>query len=228
MPSNKNQILVQSRQPRTGIRSDQLSSLPAKRSGKPSLTETYQVATTCRLKLGKEADRSDHELRKLVCHANMLDTLMEELVDQERAHEKRMNERLRATSRPQQRGAVRWIDTIAEEIEESEDTDSSSDRDDDSDGRNGYPRRSAMRKSPPPKLLADYFAKGQSRQEVSIHTEDNDDDLVLRRCPSKQNPTSQQASYNVSLRAFHAQCSITDNKHKTQSTGFMAPRVAAH
>ena len=56
------------------------SSPPAKKQ-KMSLTQTYYVASTARSKLGKEANRADHNLRVLVGHANLLDNLMLDLAN---------------------------------------------------------------------------------------------------------------------------------------------------
>lgn len=43
---------------------------------KPSLIETYYVAHRARGKLSREAARKSHDLRQMVGHANMLDSLM--------------------------------------------------------------------------------------------------------------------------------------------------------
>lgn len=44
-----------------------------------SIMETYITASRARTKLTKEATRPDHDLRKLVLHANLLDTLMDRI-----------------------------------------------------------------------------------------------------------------------------------------------------
>ena len=56
------------------------TSPPAKKQ-KMSLTQTYYVASTARSKLGREANRADHNLRVLVGHANLLDNLMLDLAN---------------------------------------------------------------------------------------------------------------------------------------------------
>ena len=104
-----------------------------KQPSKPTLTDTYLVASTCRLKLGKEAGRAEHELRRLVGHANMLDSLMDELSKAEREQEARLNAIIRAApKKPEQPRRVQWLDTLAEELDEE-----SSDSDDDSDDGSG-------------------------------------------------------------------------------------------
>lgn len=124
-----------------------------------SLTETYSVATTCRSKLGKEAGRADHELRRLVGHANMLDMLIDMLLDTEREQEVRVNEMVPAALKPQQLPKVQWIDHIAAALEEEEESDSDDDSDDDSDFGDDIAYKLPVRKakSPLPKLSSGYF-----------------------------------------------------------------------
>ncbi|CAK3920545.1 Hypothetical predicted protein [Lecanosticta acicola] len=98
---------------------------PAKKQ-KMSLTQTYYVASTARSKLGREAQRADHNLRLLVGHANLLDTLMVELADAEREQEAWFNQSVKKASKPEEPRHIQWIDTIAEE-EESDDSDMESD-----------------------------------------------------------------------------------------------------
>ena len=116
---------TQSRYP-SSLSSPSPSSPPAKKQ-KMSLTQTYFIASTARTKLGKEASRSDHDLRLLVGHANLLDVLMVELQDAEREQEAWFNESLRKASKPEQPRHVQWIDSIAEEFEEDSDSDCDSD-----------------------------------------------------------------------------------------------------
>lgn len=103
-----------------------------------SLTQTYYVASTARSKLGREASRADHNLRRLVGHANLLDTLMVELADAERAQEAWFNQSVQKASKPEQPRHVQWIYTVREEEQfddESDDdeSDNGSDFDDDDD-----------------------------------------------------------------------------------------------
>ena len=162
--------------------------ISAKQRKRISLTETYCVATTCRSKLGKEAGRKDHELRRLVGHANMLDMLMEELMEAEREQEGRVNALIRAAPKPQQPPKVQWIDTIAEELEE-DDSDSDEDSDDDGD-LGGYENRKLpvrTAKIPLPKLSSAYFDDSDELSDDDDEADEGPDDseLVLRRWPSK-------------------------------------------
>lgn len=49
------------------------------------LAETYFLASKARSKLSREANKSDHNLRVLVSHANMLDNLMDSLLKKRKA-----------------------------------------------------------------------------------------------------------------------------------------------
>jgi hypothetical protein len=98
-----------------------------------SLTQTYYVASTARTKLGREASRADHDLRLLVGHANLLDSLMLELADAEREQEAWFDQSVHtAASKPRQPSHLQWVDTVSEEDDYSDD-DSDLDSDDGSD-----------------------------------------------------------------------------------------------
>ncbi|KAL5612641.1 uncharacterized protein BROUX77_002797 [Berkeleyomyces rouxiae] len=96
-----------------------------------SITQTYYLAHRARSKLGAEASRSDHNLRVLVGHANLLDTLMLELADAERAQESWYNGPVQpapaktasADSAPARH--IQWADQYASQPDY--DSDSSSD-----------------------------------------------------------------------------------------------------
>lgn len=107
--------------------------LPAAKKTKMSLTQTYYVASTARSKLGREASRADHNLRLLVGHANLLDTLMVELADAEREQEAWFNQSVKKASKPEEPRHIQWIDSIAEAEEEESDDDSDLESDDGSE-----------------------------------------------------------------------------------------------
>jgi hypothetical protein len=107
---------------------------PAKKQ-KMSLSQTYRVASFARSKLGKEASRPDHNLRLLVGHANLLDSLMLELRDAERQQEAWFNQAVKKAQKEEEPQHVRWIDSIEEEVfddssSDSEDSDSDFDEED--------------------------------------------------------------------------------------------------
>ncbi|KAJ4391489.1 hypothetical protein N0V93_005106 [Gnomoniopsis smithogilvyi] len=103
---------------------------------KMSITQTYFLAHKARAKLSNEAAMPDHNLRLLVGHANLLDSLMLELADAEREQESWFNQSVRNASQEEKKANaaaaesrhIQWADSIAEE---EEDYDSSSDDDSD-------------------------------------------------------------------------------------------------
>ncbi|KAL1955496.1 hypothetical protein VTO42DRAFT_8522 [Malbranchea cinnamomea] len=111
---------------------------PPGRQRKMSLTQTYFLAHTARAKLSREAQRPDHNLRLLVGHANMLDSLMIELAEAEREQEKWFNHSVRrASSASPESRHIQWADKVAQTAEDdwhAEDTLSDSDSDSDGDG----------------------------------------------------------------------------------------------
>ncbi|KAF3770129.1 hypothetical protein M406DRAFT_354271, partial [Cryphonectria parasitica EP155] len=104
---------------------------------KMSITQTYYLAHKARAKLSHEAAMPDHNLRLLVGHANLLDSLMLELADAEREQESWFNNSVRSASQTEKQTSsplsnesrhIQWADSIPEEEEEDEDDyDSSSD-----------------------------------------------------------------------------------------------------
>ena len=96
-----------------------------------SITQTYYLAHKARAKLSREAAQADHDLRLLVGHANLLDSLMIELADAEREQERWFNQSVRQSQQKQQERHVQWADTIATVPEEAYDDDSSSESSDD-------------------------------------------------------------------------------------------------
>jgi len=103
-----------------------------------SIAQTYFLAHKARAKLSSEAARPNHNLRLLVGHANLLDSLMLELADAERQQESWFNESVRGASSynssddstSSEERHVQWADTIIEEPEHdwcAEDAESDSD-----------------------------------------------------------------------------------------------------
>jgi hypothetical protein len=101
-----------------------------------SLTQTYFLAHKARAKLSHEAAQPDHNLRMLVGHANLLDSLMLDLADAEREQESWFNHSVRGASGKGAEKHIQWADSVVEEPEEDwrvEDADSDSDSDSDFD-----------------------------------------------------------------------------------------------
>jgi hypothetical protein len=102
-----------------------------------SVTQTYYLAHTARGKLSSEAARADHNLRLLVGHANLLDSLMLELAEAEQEQESWFNQSVKKANKTEEPKHIQWADAIVEDPEEdwqAEDADSSdSDSEYDSD-----------------------------------------------------------------------------------------------
>jgi hypothetical protein len=183
MPSSSHLRIQTSFEPFTAetTRSHFVSSPPQKKQ-KMSLTQTYYIAASARSKLGKEAQRADHDLRFLVGHANLLDSLMVELQDAERQQEQWFNQTMAKASKAEEPRHVQWADSIAEEEEEDDDSESDSESENEDD----------FDMIPLPRRLA------QSLVQIStVEVEEDDDeddfyddmedhsDLALTRVPSQ-------------------------------------------
>lgn len=158
-------------------RSHFVSSPPQKKQ-KMSLTQTYYIAASARSKLGKEACRADHDLRLLVGHANLLDSLMIELQDAERQQEAWFNQTMAKASKAEEPRHIQWADSIAEEPEEDDDSDSESEGEDDFDMVT-LPRRIAQ--SPVHITTMEL----EDDDEDFYDDMEDDSDLALTRVPSQ-------------------------------------------
>jgi hypothetical protein len=145
-----------------------------------SLTQTYYIAASARSKLGKEACRADHDLRLLVGHANLLDSLMIELQDAERQQEAWFNQTMAKASKTEEPRHIQWADSIAEEDEESDSSDSESDCEDDFD-MIPMPRRIAQA---PIQITTMEVDEDEDEEEYYDDMED-DAELTLTRVPSQ-------------------------------------------
>ncbi|KAL5354726.1 hypothetical protein ACLOAV_000815 [Pseudogymnoascus australis] len=109
-----------------------------------SITQTYYLAHSARGKLSTEASRSDHRLRRLVGHANLLDSLMLELADAEAEQESWFNASVRgARKTSESERHVQWADSVVEEPEEDwrvedAESDESSDEEEEEDVDMGF------------------------------------------------------------------------------------------
>ncbi|KAF7904219.1 hypothetical protein EAF00_001553 [Botryotinia globosa] len=118
----------------------QSPSSPLKRK-KMSITQTYYLAHTARGKLSFEASRADHDLRLLVGHANLLDSLMLELAEAEQEQESWFNQSVRKATKQEEPRHIQWADTVVEEVVEEEEEDwetSDLDNDDSSDSDSDF------------------------------------------------------------------------------------------
>lgn len=109
---------------------------------KMSITQSYYLAHSARSKLSKEASRSDHDLRLLVGHANLLDSLMIDLANAEQEQESWFNKSVSGAKASEEETSTassshQWAETVVEEpeadweVEDAESTDDESLYDDD-------------------------------------------------------------------------------------------------
>ncbi|KAF1978652.1 hypothetical protein BU23DRAFT_229757 [Bimuria novae-zelandiae CBS 107.79] len=159
-----------------------VSSPPVKKQ-KMSLTQTYYIAASARSKLGKEACRADHDLRLLVGHANLLDSLMIELQDAERQQEAWFHSTVAKAQKSEEPRHIQWADSIEEEDgDDSSDSDSESDYyDEDGDFDMVMPRRIAQA----PVQITTTEIDEEDDQYDDL---EDDEGLALTRVPSQSPP----------------------------------------
>ncbi|KAH6850393.1 hypothetical protein B0I37DRAFT_371538 [Chaetomium sp. MPI-CAGE-AT-0009] len=161
---------------------------------KMSIAQTYFLAHKARAKLSSEAARPDHNLRLLVGHANMLDSLMLELADAEREQESWFNQSVRGASpSTTEERHIQWADTIVEEPEHdwhAEDAESDSDSDSDSDFDDDEDIEMAdavaLRRIPSHTMLPHkaVYPFGVDEEDYDMEEEEDFTQLALRRSPS--------------------------------------------
>lgn len=167
-----------------------------------SLTQTYYLAHKARAKLSNEAAMPDHNLRLLVGHANLLDSLMLELADAEREQESWFNQSVRNAQQQQQsqysekkvddNKHIQWADTIEEEEDDEDDySDSSSEEDSDFEDEDvEMADVVSLRRVPSHYHMASPASPKTEVVEVDMEEEEEEDDeedyeeLTLTRSPS--------------------------------------------
>ncbi|KAL8901151.1 MAG: hypothetical protein Q9207_005341 [Kuettlingeria erythrocarpa] len=184
MPSNlRNSLLPSSIE--TPFVQRRTSSSPPQKKQKMSLTQTYYLAHTARGKLSKEAARADHNLRRLVGHANLLDGLMLDLADAEREQESWFNQTVQGASKASEEPRhIQWADIVEEAIEED---DEYSDSDSDSDEEIEQPRRLSLRRLPQESAPASMAAVDDD-EDSEMEDDETDADLALTRTSSSSHP----------------------------------------
>ncbi|KAJ5569824.1 uncharacterized protein N7459_009254 [Penicillium hispanicum] len=174
---------------------------------KMSITQTYYLAHTARKKLTREASRADHDLRLLVGHANLLDSLMLDLADAEREQERWFNQTVHGASKASQDEPrhIQWASTVVEEPEEDWDPEdasdldsdvSDSDEEDDSDFDeadfviNTPVRRRAPSPVAPTPTLEPMLEEDDDDTDSDFEYDEMEDldELSLTRSPSRQSP----------------------------------------
>lgn len=171
---------------------------------KMSITQTYYLAHTARKKLTREASRADHDLRLLVGHANLLDSLMLDLAAAEQEQERWFNQTVSGatkTTPDAEPRRIQWAETVVEEPEEDWDpedlSDADSDVSDDSDlSEDEYEPTvyaPVRRRAPSPvavirekEVEEDYETDSDS--EFEYDDAEDLEELTLTRSPSRQSP----------------------------------------
>ncbi|KAK4639667.1 hypothetical protein QC761_710380 [Podospora bellae-mahoneyi] len=175
-----------------------------------SIAQTYFLAHKARAKLSSEAARPDHNLRLLVGHANLLDSLMLDLADAEREQESWFNQSVRgATQSPPpstNNRHIQWADHMeepqhdwrAEDADsDSDDSDCSYDEDeDDLDSDEDVEMADAvvaLRRIPSHASMLPPKGYNYRDEEEDYAMEDDDEDytqLALQRTSSHSAPSS--------------------------------------
>ena len=162
-----------------------------------SLTQTYYLAHTARAKLSKEAGKADHELSRLVGHANLLDNLMLDLAEAEREQESWFNQSVRkATKGAAEPKHIQWADstpTIVEDYEEEEDDSSDDGSDADDEQEIGYITSSSLSPlrrvpSPPTTITTREMETDLDSSDEEEDEDEDDADLALTRTSSRTPP----------------------------------------
>jgi hypothetical protein len=185
--------------------SSSIYSRPQKKQ-KMSITQTYFLAHSARGKLSKEASRPDHDLRLLVGHANMLDSLMLDLANAEQEQERWFNNIVTGSSEEAEEKA-KHVETIPEEVEEESEDEAEitsvevdSDMEDYEEEEELTLTRTASRHSPP---------------ELSLDSDSSDSDEDEHMPPSPPAPTVE--TFNEKQRQAIATTSYYDAKQQASS-----------
>ncbi|KFY25014.1 hypothetical protein V491_01934 [Pseudogymnoascus sp. VKM F-3775] len=151
-----------------------------------SITQTYYLAHSARGKLSTEASRSDHRLRRLVGHANLLDSLMLELADAEAEQESWFNASVRgARKTAESERHIQWADSVVEESEEdwqAEDAESdSSDEEEEEDVDMGFAtlQRVKSHQAFDVMIASPVEEEEEEDEEEDIYEDDGEEDYAM-------------------------------------------------
>lgn len=154
-----------------------------------SITQTYYLAHTARGKLSSEAARADHNLRLLVGHANLLDSLMLELAEAEQEQESWFNQSVNAATKTvEEPKHIQWADSIVEEPEhdwQAEDADSDSDSESEFDEDMDMASTGIASLHRVQSQQALYSPMDDSEEEFEEDDEEDYASLTLARTPSR-------------------------------------------
>jgi len=175
-----------SRSAKSTIESSPIVASPFKLATKKmSVTQAYFLAHKARAKLSSEAARPDHNLRLLVGHANLLDSLMLDLAEAEREQESWFNQSVRGAAPKSEDKHIQWAGSMVEESEHDfDDSDSSDDDSDFSDDEDVEMADIVSLRRIPSHTVKDF---GYDMEEDEEDYEDDEEDfaqLALQRSPS--------------------------------------------
>ena len=169
------------------------------RKQKMTLSQTYYLAHVARGKLSKEAAKSDHDLRFLVGHANLLDGLMIDLAEAEREQESWFNQSVKgaaqssttttstSTDSPSQERHVRWSESLPAVTEDYEEEDSdASDDDDEPEATLATARSIAVPRATTVSTTA--IVDDDEDEDMAEDEDEEAPELQLRRTPSHSSP----------------------------------------
>jgi len=162
---------------------------------KMSITQTFYLAHKARAKLSSEASRQDHNLRLLVAHANLLDTLMVHLSEAEEEQEQWFNNTVRGNEESRE-----WPQPIPEVTDEygslptdyDSHSETESESDDDAAIEFEQPRLSLFIPSETAIDVAeveDDYEDFADEEELIDDSEDEDGLFSLRRTTSHRPPS---------------------------------------
>ena len=155
-----------------------------------SLTQSFYLAHSARRLLAKEAAKADHDLRRLVGHANLLDGLMVDIADAEREQESWFNQSVNGAAKAEEpKRTVQWADTISESAVEDE-SDEERDWDADSSDEESDDEEVDFAKSIPLRRPAPTTATITEVEDEDMEDDDDEHDagLALTRTPSASPP----------------------------------------
>jgi hypothetical protein len=146
-----------------------------------SITQTYFLAHSARGKLSREASRSDHDLRLLVGHANLLDSLMIDLASAEQEQERWFNKSVSgAKSSEEEMPTHQWAETVVEEPEadwEVEDAESTDEEEEEEQQEEETKVTSST-----------VITTSEIEEDAEEDEEADDGELALTRTPSRHSP----------------------------------------
>jgi hypothetical protein len=137
--------------------------------------QTYNLVHAARGKLSSEASRADHNLRRLVGHANLLDSLMLELTKATQEHETWFNEFICEASKPTRQRHIQGAGAIVNEPEEGWRADDANLSDSDGSDSDYCPDEGIKEQTSSIRLATSY----NEVEEFEDDSEEDYDDLVL-------------------------------------------------